>query len=423
MSATKAALIIDRLGERGEGIARTPEGLVFIPYALPGEAILAEIDGSRGKLAAIIAASPDRIAARCPYFGGCGGCAVQTLAAPAYAQWKRDLVASALCHAGLSAEIMALADAHGEGRRRAAFHVRYPGGHPSTGFMEARAHTIVEIDACPLLAPSLEKALPVARAIATALAPSQKPLDILMTGTQSGLDADIRGHGPFNQKQAQELVRIAFEFGLARLSNHGEVLIAQRAPLLAIGKATVILPPRAFLQATKAGEEALAARVCAALAGAKHIADLFSGIGTFALRLAEFAAVDAFDLDETALAALAKGAHAAHLRPAAVRRRDLFRQPLSPKELEIFDAAVFDPPRAGAENQARALAASPVPLIAAVSCNPKTFARDAAILCAAGYELARVEPIDQFRHSRHVEVFACFRRPVPCRRKRRPLLG
>ena len=402
-------LTIDKLGARGEGVAQGPDGLIFVPYALAGETIAAEVDGSRGTLVEVLTPSPHRIAPFCRYFSRCGGCAVQTLAADSYARWKRDLVTSALRRAGLTNEVSDLADAHGAGRRRATFHARFAWGRPTTGFMQARAHEIVEIQACPVLAPSMDGALPAARAIAQAFAASGKPLDILVTATASGLDVDLNGHGPLIDAQRQDIVRVALAHDLARLSNHGEIVISRRTPMLAMGKAMVAPPPGVFLQATVAGEETLAAKVCAHVAGARHIADLFSGIGTFALRMAEFAKVDAFDLDEAALKALAKAAGVEGLRPASVKTRDLFRRPLDPLEVERYDAVVFDPPRAGAEKQALALGTSKVPLVVAVSCNPQTFARDAAILCAAGYEMARVEPVDQFRHSPHIEIVAGFR--------------
>jgi 23S rRNA (uracil1939-C5)-methyltransferase len=410
-------LTIDKLGARGEGVAQGPEGLIFVSYALAGETIVAEVDGSRGTLVEVLTPSPHRIAPFCRYFAHCGGCAVQTLAAHSYARWKRDLVTSALRGAGLTNEVSDLADAHGVGRRRATFHARYVRGRPTTGFMQARTHEIVEIDSCPVLAPSMNGALPAARAIAQALAASTKPLDILVTATASGLDVDLKGPGPLNDAQRQGLVRVALEHDLARLSNHGTIVLSRRMPVLAMGKAMVAPPPGGFLQATEAGEEALVARVCAHVAGASRIADLFSGVGTFALRMAEFATVDAFDLDEAALSALAKAARVKGLRQVAVSPRDLFRRLVSLQEVERYDAVVFDPPRAGAEKQALVLSTSPVPLVVAVSCDAETFARDAAILCAGGYEMTRVEPVDQFRHTPHVEIVAGFRRRTQGRRK------
>lgn len=417
-------LAIERLGQHGEGISRNTGTTIFVPYALAGETVIAEVDKERGRLVAIEAASPDRIAPQCPHFSVCGGCAIQTLAEEAYAQWKRGLVSEALRHAGVEAEVAPLVDGHGEGRRRATFHIRPDSaGHPLVGFMQARAHEIVEIAGCPLLAPSLAKAIGAVRALATALGAGTRPLDALVTATDSGLDIDLRGHGPLDPWQRQGLVRIGLDQDLARLSNHGEIVLAQREPVLAMGRARVVPPPGAFLQATAAGEERLAAEVRAALSGAGRIADLFAGIGTFVLRLAESARAHAVDCDAAALTALAKAAHFPEAKPVTVETRDLFRRPLAREELDHFDGVVLDPPRAGAELQARALAASAVPLVVAVSCNARSFARDAAILCAGGFEIGTVLPIDQFRHSPHVEIVATFRRPVRKLRGARKLLG
>jgi 23S rRNA (uracil1939-C5)-methyltransferase len=417
-------LKIDRLGNRGEGIAQGRHGPIFVPYALPGETIVAETDGEAGKLVEVLEPSPDRVAPICRYFSECGGCAVQTLGFKAYAQWKEDLVAKALRHAGLAAEIAPLMDAHGEGRRRATFHARYDAdGTPRVGFMQARSHRIIEIETCPLLAPAMSGALPAARAIAAALAPSQKPLDILVTATLTGLDIDVRGHGTLSDRQRQALAELALAHGLARLSNHGVNVLTKDAPRLAMGKAMVEPPPASFLQATEAGERILAEKICAMLGGAHKIADLFAGVGTFALRLAGFALVHAVDLEGEALAALSKAARGTKgLHPLTVERRDLFSRPLTAQEAECFDAILLDPPRAGALEESRVLAKSGVPLVVFVSCNAQTFARDAAVLCAGGYELTRVEPIDQFRHSPHVELVAAFRRlPAKTRRGRRLL--
>ncbi|MEJ0094466.1 MAG: hypothetical protein WDN46_13810 [Methylocella sp.] len=173
MISLNARLQIERLGQRGEGVVRGPDGGIFVPYALAGETIIAEVDGSRGKLVEIAVASPDRIAPFCRYFSICGGCAVQTLAQAPYAHWKESLLAEALQHAGLAAKIAPLIDAHGEGRRRATFHARTDEtGNAVTGFMEARSHKIIEIEDCPLLAPSMREAPAIAGALAQVLASS-----------------------------------------------------------------------------------------------------------------------------------------------------------------------------------------------------------------------------------------------------------
>jgi len=417
-------LHIERLGQRGEGIARTPDGPVYVPYALAGETVQADVSGDRGKLVEVLVPSPARIEAFCPHYGVCGGCAVQALAPLAYAEWKRGLLLDALRHATLDPPVAPLVDAHGAGRRRATFHARYAAsGKARVGFMQARAHEIIDLDACPILAPSLQAAPTVAHALAAALAAKRKPLDIAVTATLTGLDFDIRGHGALSQQETQALIRIAEAQDLARISNHGLRVIERRVPLLRMGRAEVAPPPGSFLQATEAGEAALADKVCAALTGARHAVDLFAGLGTFSLRLAETARVHAVDSESAALEALAKAARATPgLQPVTVETRDLFQRPLSTAELSSFDAVVLDPPRAGAEAQARTLAAATVPLIVMVSCNVQSFARDAALLTAGNYQFEGATPFDQFRYSPHLEIVGIFRRPAKSRRARR-LLG
>jgi 23S rRNA (uracil1939-C5)-methyltransferase len=208
------------------------------------------------------------------------------------------------------------------------------------------------------------------------------------------------------------------------LSNHGRFLVERRLPEVRIGRALVHLPSGAFLQATERGEAVLAELVRQAAANSKRVADLFCGIGTFALRLAEGAEIFACDGDSAALDALMHASRATpSLRAIRTERRDLMRRPLSPEELARFDAVVFDPPRAGAEAQAQVLARAQVPLAIAVSCNAQTFARDAAILIAGGYQPERITPVDQFRQSPHVEIVGIFRRRATKGRARRSLLS
>ncbi len=352
--------------------------------------------------------SPDRIAAICPHFGPCGGCALQHWQGTAYRAWKRDLVVTALAQTGINAPVADLIDAHGDGRRRAVFHARR-GTHDvlEVGFSAARAHHLVAIDRCPILAKSLDGALKAAWAIAEVLDASRKPLDIQVTATDAGLDIDVRGSGPLTASSTAALVRVAVAQNLARLTRHGELVAQTRAPSLRMGGATVILPPAAFLQATTQGEAVLARLVRDSCTGVRNIADLFAGVGPFALRLAKTARVFAADADEAAVAALNRAAAAtAGLKPVSAERRDLFKSPLTAAELGRFDAVVFDPPRQGAQAQARELAASTVPVVAAVSCNPGTFARDLRILLDGGYRLGTVTPVDQFRYSAHVEIVA-----------------
>ena len=408
-------LVIDRIGHRGDGVADRADGPIFVAAALPGETVEVEnLPGhpDRRQLLRVETASPQRIAPICPHFGICGGCAVQHWQTSAYRAWKRDLVIDALRQAGLEAPVADLIDAHGEGRRRVVFHARR-GTHDvlEVGFSAARAHQIIPIDRCPVLAKSLDGALKAAWAIAELLSPLRKPLDIHVTATDIGLDIDVRGSGPLTATATAALARLVASHNLARLTRHGELIVQARPPTIRMGSATVLLPPAAFLQATAEGEAELARLVldiCATAGPKKGAADLFAGIGPFALRLAEQMRVTAADDDEAALAALARAGNTPGLKPVTTARRDLFKNPFLAGELNRFDAVVFDPPRQGAQAQSREIAASRVPVIAAVSCNPGTFARDARILIDGGYRLISVMPVDQFRYSAHVELVARF---------------
>jgi 23S rRNA (uracil1939-C5)-methyltransferase len=404
-------LTIARLGRRGDGIADTPAGPLFVPFALPGEIVETEAwpgHPDRRLPIKIEHASPQRIAPVCPHFGTCGGCALQHWAATRYREWKRGLVVEALSQAGLEAPVDELIDAHGDGRRRAVLHARRGQRDVlKVGFAAPRAHQIVAIDRCPILAPSLDGAVAAAWAIAETIESMRKPLDIQVTASENGLDVDLRGSGPLTVTAMTALARVATRHKLARLTRHGEIVVQRAAPVVTIGRARVALPPGAFLQATAAGEAALAALVLEHCGKAGRIADLFAGVGPFALRLAERARVIAVDSDKDAVAALKRAAETTQgLKAVAAEARDLFRRPLAAAELKPFDVVVFDPPRQGAEAQARALAASGVPVVVAVSCNPATFARDARILVDGGYRLIRVTPIDQFLYSPHVELVA-----------------
>jgi 23S rRNA (uracil1939-C5)-methyltransferase len=370
----------------------------------------------RRQLIRVEQASPERIAPICPHFGICGGCAMQHWQTSAYHAWKRGLVIEALRQAGIDAPVAELIDAHGhglgEGRRRAVFHARR-GTHDvlEVGFSAARAHQVIPIDRCPILAKGLDGALKAAWAIAETLSPLRKPLDIHATATDAGLDIDVRGSGPLTAAVTTALAGLVSKHNLARLTRHGELVAQSRPPTLRVGPATVLLPPAAFLQATAEGETVLArlvSDICVAAKPKKGVADLFAGIGPFALRLAEQTRVTACDDDEAALAALTRAANTPGLKPITTERRDLFKNPYLAAELDRFDAVVFDPPRQGAQAQSREIAASHVPIIAAVSCNPGTFARDARFLLDGGYRLTGVTPVDQFRYSAHVELVARF---------------
>ena len=420
MSEPLEEVSIVALDAHGNGVAA--DGTI-VPLALPGERALIKLKGRRAELMETRDAAPERAEPICRWFGACGGCAAQHMSASLYRTWKRGLVTQALEREGVAAQVGELVDAHGSGRRRATFHARFPHGEPDeVGFMRARSHNIIAIDACPLFSPGMAQAIPAARALSADLRGLMKPLDIGVTATLAGLDADLRGSGPLARAEAQKLARTADRLDLARVSNHGEVVIERRTPRVAFGEALVTLPPGGFLQATEAGESWLAEFAGQALVGVKKVADLFCGAGAFALRLARAHEVFAADSDPAAIAALNRAAATTSgLHKLTAETRDLFRRPLRADELGAFDAALIDPPRAGALDQARAIAASALPLVVSVSCNAATFARDARVLIDSGFRIESVTPLDQFRFSPHVEIAAVFRRLKPKARARRLL--
>jgi 23S rRNA (uracil1939-C5)-methyltransferase len=409
-------LTIDHVGHRGDGVALDGTQSVFVPYTLGGETVEVEdVPGNhpdRRRLLRVTQESPERIAPFCPHFGVCGGCAIQHWSEAPYQAWKRNIVVETLAQAKIAADVAPLLDAHGAGRRRITLHGRMATQDVlKVGFAAAGSHDIIPVDRCPILDPALDGAIEAAWATAEPLIAIGKPLDIQVTATLNGLDIDVRGSGALPTGLISALSRVAEKHRLARLTRHGELVLQRGSPDVAIGNAKVVLPPGSFLQATVKGEETLAALVRAQCGRAKHIADLFCGVGPFALRLAEKARVTAFDSDAGAITALQKAAQTTPgLKPLKAEARDLFRRPLMPQELRDYDAVVFDPPRQGAQAQVTQLAASKVPVIVAVSCNAATFARDAKILIDGGYKIADVTPVDQFRHTPHVELVARFAR-------------
>lgn len=400
MSKFIETLSVTSLGARGEGISEHEGARIFVARTLPGETIRARIDGNRGRLEEVLVPSPERVDPSCAHFFGCGGCQLQHVERDAYQAWKRELVETALRRVGLETEVSPLVVAAGAGRRRVNMH----GNKTGAGLNALRSHEIHDLDSCPLLVPALKPASDITRACYAAIG----DCDVSITATASGLDVSIRAK---RHSARPALTKLANRFALARLVLNGEDIILRRPPEIAMGTAIVRLPSGTFLQATEAGEEALAHYILDACKGAKRVADLFCGVGPFALRLAENAKTYAIDSDEKAVAACnAALSVTPGLKSIGAEVRDLVHDPLVASELKPFNAVVFDPPRAGAEAQARELALSKVPVVVAISCNPVSFARDAAILVEGGYRLENVTPIDQFTWSAHIEIAATFRR-------------
>ncbi len=366
----------------------------------------------------------------CPHFGPssaldpssalekCGGCQHQDMPPADYAASKRAAVQTALMRAGVNAEVLAPVIVPPGTRRRAVFKIAARVEGLQIGFHAARSHTVIDMHHCDVVTPAL---FALVGRLRTALAPVfgvGESADLHVTQTDTGFDGILRWSRNLTPALTAALSTRLAGLGIARLALDKDIVFETAAPTIALDGIPVLLPPGAFLQATAQGEAALQARVLKIVGNAKSVADLFSGIGTFALPLARKARVKAIEQDKSALAALAAAARAfapvgggaKGLKPVATEVRDLFKLPLTPGELAPYDAVVLDPPRAGAQAQVRTLARSKVPVIAYVSCDAATFARDAAILTNGGYKIGPVTPIDQFLWSSHIELVAGFTR-------------
>ncbi len=400
-------LTIDRLGHLGDGIA---DGPIFVAGALPGEEVEGEPVAGRIAEPRILTHSPDRVVPDCPNYAACGGCVVMHAADPFVGRWKVDVVRHALAARGLEAPIRGIATSPARSRRRAVLAGRRRKGGAIVGFHGRRSEALTDIAGCRVLVPEIEAALPLLARMTEAAATRKGELTFAVIHAPAGLDVAITG-GREGRGVRDELAAIAAEGGIARLTLDGEPVLQARAPRQSVAGVGVVPPPGAFLQATRQGEQALIACVSRAVGEARSVADLFAGCGTFALPMSRRADIHAVEGDAEMLDAIeAAWRQGKGHRPLTTARRDLFSDPLSVPELARFDAVVVDPPRAGAEAQMRQIAGAQVDVVAAVSCNPVTFARDAAILCEAGFGIDWIRVVDQFRWSNHVELAAAFTR-------------
>jgi 23S rRNA (uracil1939-C5)-methyltransferase len=404
-------LTIDRLGHLGDGVAQGPDGPVFVPQTLPGEVIDGDVQGDAMPVFRIVTPSVNRVRPPCTHARTCGGCMMQHAADPFVADWKFGIVKGALAGQGLSAEFRPILTSPPRSRRRATVAARRTKGGALLGFHARGSETLVAVPNCQLLHPDLLAAFPALEALVRIGGSRSAEMALTITTSLSGIDIVVDGGKPADSATQMELARLAEAHGIARLTWNSETVALRAMPMQRFGRALVAPPPGAFLQATAEGETALLRSVALAVGSARKITDLFAGVGTFSLPLAERAEVHAVESLPAVLAALEKGARGAEgLRRVTTETRDLFRRPLEPDEFKGVEAVVIDPPRAGAEAQMRTLAKSDIPVIAAVSCNPVNFARDAKILVNAGYSLDWVQVVDQFRWSAHVELAARFSR-------------
>ncbi|MCT8970249.1 class I SAM-dependent RNA methyltransferase [Microbaculum marinisediminis] len=405
--STVETVTITRLGHLGDGIAETETGTVFVPFTLPGERVEIERTGDRGRPLKILETSPARTAPTCRHFGACGGCALQHMKPEAYLAWKREQLRVPLAQRGVEAPVAPVVPVSTGSRRRAVFAARRVGKQAVFGYHARHSHRIVAIEECPILRPEIANVLPGLAKLAGPLTPFKGEIRIGVTATDTGLDVAFEGPRPRPPALAPLAAPLLQQLGIARLSIAGEPVMTFAEPTVTVDGMQIALPPLAFLQAAASAETVMGRLVGDAVAGAGRIADLYAGIGTFALRLARQVRVLAVEGDGPALTALAEAARRARgVKPMETLKRDLARMPMSAGELSAFDAVVFDPPRAGADAQAREIAAANVAKVVAVSCNPATLARDLKTLVDGGYRVDRITPVDQFLYSPHIEAVA-----------------
>jgi len=390
---------IIRIAARGDGVTASGRHAAF---AAPGDLLLD--DGT-------IEPGPNHQQPPCRHFPECGGCQLQHVTDDAYRAYLQDRISGALAQHGLETDIRAPHLSPANSRRRATLRALTAGGQVLLGFNAAKSHRIVDMRENFILRPELLDLLGPLRGLLPKLLRPKRTAEVQLTHCDQGVDVALSGVEAEGLEAAEALTAFGEHNRLARLSldeGHGpEVRYEPQPATVTLSGVPVALPVGAFLQATADGEAALVEAVREACAGARRVADLFAGLGTFAFALD--AQVTAAEASRDAVLSLQSAARRAG-RPVTAEHRDLYRRPYDRQELAAFAAVVLDPPRAGAEEQVKQLAASSVPRIAYVSCNPATFARDATLLSGGGYRIEWARPIGQFRWSTHIELAACFSR-------------
>ena len=390
---------IVRIAARGDGVTASGR---HAPFAAPGDLLLD--DGT-------IEPGLGHQAPPCRHFPECGGCQLQHLTDPAYATYCEQRITGALAQHGIETQIRSAMLSPPRSRRRASLHALRSGGGVAIGFYEGQSKRVVDLRECHVLAPELFALVAPLRGLLASMLKPKRMASVQLTLADQGVDVGLAGVEAEGLAAAEVLTAFGEKHRLARLSldeGYGAEVRYEPVPTtVTLSGVAVALPVGAFLQATSGGEAALVAAVREATDGALKLADLFAGLGTFAL--AVDGEVTAAEASREAILALKAAASMAG-RPVTTAHRDLYRNPLQANELSGFDAVVLDPPRAGAAEQVATLAASTVDRIAYVGCNPATFARDAATLVGGGYRLLWVQPVGQFRWSTHIELASCFRR-------------
>ncbi|AGI70036.1 hypothetical protein OAN307_c46870 [Octadecabacter antarcticus 307] len=396
--------IIERLNQAGLG--QLVDG-THLERVLPGEEVEPLPDGT----ARIITPVADRVKPPCRHFKSCGGCAMQHASEDFVAAWKTKIVERAMTARDLPFPFRTMRTSPAQSRRRARLSGRRTKKGAMVGFHAKASDALIDIPDCQLLLPAICAGFPALEALTVVAASRKSEVNLTVTDSLGGLDVMVETDRELTGQLRIELAALAEAHDLARLAWNDEVVVTRKSPDQEFGNTRVAPPAGAFLQATREGEKSLVSAVLETASGAKRCVDLFSGAGTITLALAQMAEVHAVESSSDMLEALDRGwRHAKGLKTVTTETRDLYRRPLEPDELNRFDLAVLDPPRAGADAQIATLCASKVRDVAMVSCNPVTFSRDAAALIAAGFTLNWIDIVDQFRWSPHVELVGSFTR-------------
>ena len=405
-------LKIDFVGHQGDGVAHLNGNAIYVPFTLGGETVSVEGNGSRRDIKSITQPSPRRIDPVCKHFGTCGGCQVQHMSEETYLEWKMGLVTEPLKRVGITLQPDALISFEDSSRRKCVFNAQRTPEGMQLGFIESSENKILAIEICPVLVPQINEQLDVIRDLVNSVPTTKHALRISVLATENGLDINIDEAKPLSETERQVLIKKTIAHKFSRLTVNQETLIKIAEPHIKIASTIVSPPPAAFVQALKEAEDVMSNLVASFLKGCKQVTDLYCGIGTFALKLAENSAVYAVEESGAALNSLDQAWRqtGGKLKQIKTEKRNLERRPVTLGELKKMDGLVFDPPRAGAELQTRQVAKSRVKKVAAVSCNPTTLATDLEILVAGGFNIKRIIPIDQFKYTPHLEVVVLLER-------------
>lgn len=410
---------VTSLGGLGDGVASAGGKSIFIPKACVGDRLEVRIvhenrDGMQGVITRVIEAGAHRQTPPCRYFERCGGCSLQQLIPAAYRDFKSGMFHSALERAGFptpNAEVTFL-PAHT--RRRVEFKVKHEGNAIALAFHDLRSHTPTTIDECLLLVPPLQALIAPLNERLSHQDFSAALFSVSLTAADSGIDMLLTFKN-YHLKALPPLEALAADLGIARISartpeDKAITLVNTKPVEMRLGDYAVALPPEAFLQATREGQEALTQIALEATQGASSVVDLFCGIGSYSFPLSRHASVHAVELDASMVATLSASVKRHNITNISAQARDLFKQPLSASELSRFSAAIINPPRLGAKAECQQIALSTIKRVVMISCNPATFARDMDILKKAGFTMQSVHAMDQFLWSSHLEIVAVLQR-------------